>query len=210
MKKNSKIPDAAIERLALYTRPLMQLLENSISVISSEKLAELCHVNPAQVRKDLAYFGEFGIRGVGYDAGELLLEIKKILATNKSWTLCIMGVGNLGRAIVANENFRKMGYHFVAAFDIDPDKVGTKLPCGLVVEPVSRLKPQVQKKSIQIGVITTPPEEAQRVADLLMDAGVMGILNFSPTQVKTPKGYVIENVDFTVRFENLAYYLSKK
>jgi redox-sensing transcriptional repressor len=209
MKKTTKIPDAAIARLALYSRPLRALLESCVPVISSEKLAEFCSVNPAQVRKDLAYFGEFGVRGVGYDVGDLLREIKKILATDKEWILCIVGMGNLGHAIVENENFRKMGYRFAAAFDKDSKKAGEELPCGLVIEPVSRLRELIGALHIQIGVITTPPDAAQRVADLLMDAGIKAILNFSPTQVKTPKGYVIENVDFTVRFENLAYHISK-
>jgi len=209
MKKPTKIPDAAIERLALYSRPLRALEESGVSVISSEKLAEFCSVNPAQVRKDLAYFGEFGVRGVGYDVGDLLREIKKILATDREWTLCIVGMGKLGHAIVENENFRKMGYRFVAAFDKDRKRVGEQLPCGLIIENVDNLREVVRALHIQIGVITTPPDAAQRVADLLMDAGIKGILNFSPTQVKTPKGYTIENVDFTVRFENLAYYLSK-
>jgi redox-sensing transcriptional repressor len=208
MKKTTKIPDAAIERLAIYSRPLMNLLELGVSVISSEKLAESCGVNPTQVRKDLAYFGEFGTRGVGYDVGDLLRHIRKILSTDWEWNLCIVGVGNLGHAIVENGNIRKMGYKFVAAFDKDPDKIGKKLPSGLVIEPISKLREMVKPLQIQIGAITTPPEEAQRVADLMMDAGIIGILNFSPTQVKTPEGYVIENVDFTVRFENLAYHLA--
>jgi len=209
MKKCSKIPDAAIERLALYTRPLEVFMESGISVISSEKLAGFCCVNPAQVRKDLAYFGEFGVRGVGYDVGDLLREIRKILATDREWTLCIIGVGHLGKAIVENENFEKRGYTFVAAFDNDPNKIGSILPSGLVIEPVSGLEQRVRELRIQIGVITTPPDSAQRVADQLMDFGLRGILNFSPTQVKVPEGCIVENVDFAVRFENLAYYLSK-
>jgi len=196
MKKTSKIPDAAIERLALYSRPLRALLESGTTVISSEKLAGFCGVNPAQVRKDLAYFGEFGVRGVGYDASDLLREIKKILATDREWTLCLVGMGNLGNAIVQNENFGKMGYRFVAVFDKDPKKVGKTVPCGLVIEPVTRLRELIRSLHIQIGV-------------MLLDAGIKGILNFAPTQVKTPDGYVIENVDFGVRFENLAYHLSK-
>ena len=209
MKKCSKIPDAAIERLALYTRPLEAFMESGIPVISSEKLAGFCCVNPAQVRKDLAYFGEFGVRGVGYDVGDLLREIRKILATDREWTLCIVGVGHLGKAIVENENFGKRGYTFVAAFDNDPNKIGSILPSGLVIEPVSGLEQRVRELRIQIGVITTPPDSAQRVADQLMDFGLRGILNFSPTQVKVPEGCIVENVDFAVRFENLAYYLSK-
>ena len=209
MKKCTKIPDAAIERLAMYSRPLQALVESNVPVISSEKLANFCSVNPAQVRKDLAYFGEFGVRGVGYDVGNLLREIKKILATDQEWILCIVGMGNLGKAIVENDNFGKRGYRFVAAFDNDPKKIGETLPCGLSIEPMSRLEERVRTRHIQIGVITTPPESAQQVADKLMDTGLKGILNFSPTQVKAPEGYVIENVDFAVRFENLAYHISK-
>jgi redox-sensing transcriptional repressor len=209
MKKCSKIPDAAIERLALYSRPLQAFVESGVPVISSEKLAKFCSVNPAQVRKDLAYFGEFGVRGVGYDVGDLLREIKKILATDREWILCIVGMGNLGKAIVENDNFGKRGYKFVAAFDNDPKKTGETLPSGLLIESISRLEERVRTRHIQIGVITTPPESAQRVADQLMDAGLKGILNFSPSQVKTREGYVIENVDFAVRFENLVYHFSK-
>jgi redox-sensing transcriptional repressor len=209
MKKCTKIPDAAIERLALYSRPLEAFVESGVPVISSEKLANFCSVNPAQVRKDLAYFGEFGVRGVGYDVGNLLREIKKILATDREWTLCIVGMGHLGKAIVENDNFGKRGYKFVAAFDNDPKKIGETMPGGLLIEPMSRLVEQIRTLHIQIGVITTPPESAQRVADQLMDTGLKGILNFSPTQVKAPEGYVVENVDFAVRFENLAYHFSK-
>jgi len=209
MKKCSKIPDAAIERLALYSRPLEVFVQSGVPVISSEKLANFCSVNPAQVRKDLAYFGEFGVRGVGYDVENLLREIKKILATDREWTLCIVGMGHLGKALVENDNFGKRGYKFVAAFDNDPKKIGETLPSGLLIEPMSRLVEQIRTLHIQIGVITTPPESAQRVADQLMDTGLKGILNFSLTQVKAPEGFVVENVDFAVRFENLAYHFSK-
>ncbi|MDY6973147.1 MAG: redox-sensing transcriptional repressor Rex [Thermodesulfobacteriota bacterium] len=209
MTKYCKIPSPTIERLALYSRPLEALLGSAPPVISSERLAELCGVSPAQVRKDLAYFGEFGVRGVGYDVRALLQEIKKILATDRDWTLCIVGMGNLGSALVENENFRRRGYIFVAAFDADPEKVGKTLPCGLVIEPANRIRELVRERRIQIGVITTPPYEAQRVADLLKDAKVKAILNFAPTQVRIPDCYLVENVDFTVKLENLAYHLGR-
>ena len=209
MTKYYKIPSPTIERLALYSRPLEALLGSAPPVISSERLAGLCGVRPAQVRKDLAYFGEFGVRGVGYDVRALLQEIKKILATDREWTLCIVGMGNLGSALVENENFRKRGYRFVAAFDADPKKVGKTLPCGLVIEPATRIRELARLMRIQIGVITTPPYEAQRVADLLKAAKVKAILNFAPTQVRIPECCVVENVDFTVKLENLAYHLGK-
>ncbi len=207
MTKGSKIPGPTIERLALYSRPLDSLLEKGSPIISSENLAKLCGVNPAQVRKDLAYFGEFGVRGVGYDVRRLLKEIKKILATDREWTLCLVGVGNLGSALVENENFKRRGYRFVAALDSDPKKVGERLPCGLTIESLKKVRELVQTLAIQIGVITTPPSEAQRVADLLIDAGVKAVLNFAPIQVRVPEYCPVENVDITVRLEDLAYHL---
>jgi len=207
MNKTSKIPVPTIERLALYSRPLENLLDNGVLVISSVKLADLCGVNPAQVRKDLAYFGEFGTRGVGYDVQDLLKEIKRILATDREWALCIVGIGNLGNALVENENFRKRGYKFLAAFDSDPRKVNRVLYCGLTIKPASKITHLVRELHIEIGVIATPPFEAQKVTNLLIDSGVKAILNFAPVQVRAPEGCLVENVDFTVRLENLAYHI---
>jgi redox-sensing transcriptional repressor len=209
MNKSSKIPYPTIERLALYSRPLKALLDRDTSVISSEKLAELCGGNPAQIRKDLAYFGEFGVRGVGYDVKELLVKIREILSTDRTWTLCIVGMGNLGRALVENENFRKMGYLFMAAFDADPKKVGQVLPCGLTIEPASAIGKRVRELHIQIGVVTTPPSKAQRVANQLIRAGIKALLNFTPIQVRPAGKCIVENVDFSVKLENLAYHLAK-
>ena len=209
MIKDSKIPAPTIERLALYSRPLENLIKSGTDLISSEKLAYLCGVSSAQVRKDLAYFGEFGIRGVGYNTGALLNEIKKILATDREWTLCIVGMGNLGCALVENDNFKKMGYKFVAAFDVDPGKIGKTLPCGLIIESLSKAAKLVQSLHIEIGVVSTPPSMAQRVSDLLMDAGVKAILNFTSFQVSPPACCVVENVDFTMKLENLAYHLGR-
>ena len=186
-----------------------ELLESREIIISSEKLGAFCGVNPAQVRKDLTFFGEFGVRGVGYNIGNLLHHIQKILATDKEWHLCIVGLGNLGHALVENDNMRKRGYNFVAAFDIDPLKIGTKLDCGLTIEPNSRISVLVPKLNIEIGVIATPPLMAQGVSNLLMSAGVRGIYNLVPVQVRTDACCVVENVDFTVKLENLAYHIGK-
>ncbi len=209
MSKAAKIPAPSIKRLAYYSRPLEELLESGPPVISSEGLATLCGVQPAQVRKDLAYFGEFGVRGVGYNVRELLQEIKRILATDRRVPLCIVGVGNLGTSLIENENFKKRGYIFEAAFDSDPGKQGQKLSYGLIIEPNSRIKPVCQAKQIEIGVIATPPHVAQKVCRRLLDAGVRGILNFSPIQVRTTAEVQAENVDFTVKLENLAYHLHR-
>ncbi|HDZ91742.1 MAG: redox-sensing transcriptional repressor Rex [Deltaproteobacteria bacterium] len=209
MTKDSKIPNSTIERLAFYSRPLEALLKDGPPIISSEKLAGLCGVNAAQVRKDLAYFGEFGVRGVGYEIKALLREIKRILGTDRKWTLCIVGIGNLGISLVENENFRKRGYVFVAAFDSDARKVGTRLPCGLTVEHEGNIGKVVKALEIKIGVITTPARAAQRVAGILSKAGIKAILNFAPIQVRTPERCIIENVDFSVRLENLVYHLER-
>ncbi len=209
MKKALKIPYPTIERLALYSRPLEILLEEGYSITSSEKIAELCMVSPAQVRKDLAYFGEFGVRGVGYYIADLLSEIKKILATDRGWKLCIVGMGSFGNALVEDANFKKRGYKFMAAFDVSRDKIGKTLPCGLIIEPVTKLKELALDPGIEIGIITTPPREAQGVANMLADAGIKAILNFASLQIRAPQSCVVENIDFTVKLENLAYHLGE-
>jgi redox-sensing transcriptional repressor len=209
MDRESSIPDATIERIALYSRPIENLMEKGVKVVSSEKLAEMCRVNPAQVRKDLSYFGEFGVRGVGYDVRDLLGEIKKILVSDREWRLGIVGLGNLGMALVAHDNFLKRGYRFVAAFDSDPEKIGKKIPPGLIIQPVTKLNELAKELGIEIGVITTPSSRAQSVADMLIEAGMKAILNFSPIQVRKPECCLVQNVDFTVNLDNLAFYLKK-
>ncbi len=206
--KFSKIPAATITRLSIYSRTLEKLTNEGANVISSERLASLCGVNPAQIRKDLAYFGEFGVRGVGYYAKELLFEIKKILGLNKSWKLGLFGAGNLGCALIAHENFAKQGYHFVAAFDIDPAKVGRKLASGLIIHHLSDLATVGAATGIEIGVISTPATAAQDIANRLSRVGIRGILNFAPVQIQVDDGLKIENVDFTVKLDNLAYHLT--
>jgi redox-sensing transcriptional repressor len=209
MVKESKIPDATIERIALYSRPLERLLENGEQLVSSERLAELCNVNPAQVRKDLSYFGEFGVRGIGYDVLDLLKEIRKILVSDREWKMGIVGIGNLGMALVENANFAKRGYKFVAAFEVDPQKIGKELPCGLIIQSVENLKTLTQDLGIEVGVIATQPSQAQAAADMLIETGIKAILNFSPVQLRQPKGCLLENVDFSVKLDDLAYHLSK-
>lgn len=206
--KFSRIPAAAITRLSRYTRALEELDSQNIKVISSEKLAEYCDVNSAQIRKDLAYFGEFGVRGVGYFIKELLFEIKRILGLHKEWNLAIVGMGNLGCALIAHSNFAKQGYRFVAAFDVDPDKIGRILPTGIPISPLGDLKKICLEKEVDIAVIATPAAKAQDVVNLVIDIPVRGILNFSPAQLHVPEGFVVHHIDFTVKLDRLAYRLS--
>jgi redox-sensing transcriptional repressor len=206
--KFTKIPGATITRLSLYSRNLEDLLRDDVKVVSSEKLAERCGVNSAQIRKDLAYFGEFGVRGVGYYVRDLLFEIKKILGLNKEWNLALVGIGNLGSALIAHENFARQGYRFVAAFDNDPNKIGKKLSSGLLIDHIENLPAVKIKANIEIGVISSPASRAQDVANRLIDADVRAILNFAPVHIQAPPGFCAENVDFTVKLDNLAYHLT--
>ena len=207
MYKTEKIPKATITRLSLYYRQLELLEFDGYRMVSSEKLAWLCQVNPAQVRKDLGYFGEFGVRGVGYDVRDLQREIKRILAVNRNWNMGIVGIGNLGTALLQHQNFPARGFNFVAAFDADQNKIGKTVSSGLVIRNIKTLKGAVQELEIEIGVITTPPSVAQGIADIFLDSHVNAILNFSPTQIHVPECCLVENIDFTVKLDILTYKL---
>ncbi|MGQ9508946.1 MAG: redox-sensing transcriptional repressor Rex [Thermodesulfobacteriota bacterium] len=210
--KYQKIPEATIRRLSRYSRCLEEMDQNGEKVVSSAQLASKCMVNPAQVRKDLAYFGEFGVRGVGYYVKDLLSSIKKILGLNKEWRMAVIGIGNLGSALLSYKDFLKQNYKIVAAFDIDPPKVigrvSEKLGKPVEILHIHRIKEVAKERKIEIGLITTPPSEAQSVANLLVEAGIRGILNFAPTQITVPEGYVVKDVFFTNILDNLAYLLS--
>lgn len=206
--KFMKIPAATITRLSIYSRALEAMAEEGVSVVSSKHLADVCSVNPAQIRKDLAYFGQFGVRGVGYFVKELLFDIKKILGLNKQWNLAIVGMGNLGCALLAHQNFSKQGYRFACAFDADLMKVGRKLATGLLIHSVDELVRVCRDTGAEIGVICTPPDKAQEIANRFLEVPVKAILNFAPVQIQVPDGCKVENVDFTVKLDNLAYHLT--
>ena len=210
--KYQKIPEATIRRLSRYSRCLEEMEEKGEKVVSSAQLANKCIVNAAQVRKDLAYFGEFGVRGVGYYVKDLLNNIKEILGSNKEWRMALIGVGNLGSSLLAYKDFLKQNYTIVAAFDIDPPKVigrvSEKLGKPVEIFHINRIKEVARERKIEIGLITTPPSEAQNVADILVEAEVKGILNFAPAQITVPEGFTVKNVFFTTILDNLAYLLS--
>jgi redox-sensing transcriptional repressor len=210
--KYSKVPEATIRRLSRYSRCLEELDGKGERVISSAELASKCAVNAAQVRKDLAYFGEFGIRGVGYYVKDLFHDIRKILGLNKEWRMAVIGIGNVGSALLSYKDFLKQNYKIVAAFDIDPlnviGRVSERLGKPVEILHINRLKEVAKERKIEIGIITTPPEAAQDVVGLLVDAEIRGILNFAPTHVVVPEGFVVKDVFFTTVLDNLAYLLS--
>lgn len=209
MRRAKKIPKPTITRLSLYYRQLELMKFDGYRMVSSEKLAWLCQVNPAQVRKDLGYFGEFGVRGVGYDVQELHEQIKKILAINKEWNTAIAGIGRLGSALLQHKNLAERGFKCVAAFDIHPEKIGIHTPTGVVIQHIDELQETVKERNIKIGIITVPPHEAQKVADYFFEAQVYAILNFSPTRIQAPDCCLVENIDFTVKLDILTYKLTK-
>ena len=163
-------------------------------MVSSAQLASRCAVNAGTVRKDLSYFGEFGTRGLGYHVKDLLSDIRRVLGLNKEWRIAVIGIGNLGSSLLAYNDFLRQNYKIVAAFDVDPLKVigrvSEKFGQPVEVLYTNRIKEVAKERKIEIGLITTPSSEAQNVADMLVEAGVRGILNFAPAQITVPKGYV--------------------
>jgi len=206
--KFERIPRATISRLAVYVQELEVMEQQGIKVISSEKLAQLCGVNPSQIRKDLAYFGEFGVRGVGYYVRELREAIKQSLGLDRTWNVVLVGVGNLGRALLRHNLFRKRGFIIVAAFDCDPFKIGEEI-AGLEVNCSSKLPKSTRDMNVEIGIITTPPERAQRAANYLIEGGIKGIVNFAPSRITTPEHISVEYVDFIHHMFSVAFNITQ-
>ena len=202
--KSKHIPRATIQRLATYVQVLENFSRDNVEVISSNPLADACGVNGSQVRKDLAYFGEFGIRGVGYHVKSLIAAITSSLGVDREWRMALIGVGNLGKAILNHGEFRSRGFKIVGIFDCDPFKIG-EIVHGLEVHCTRDLKDMVTDLNIEIGIITTPPERAQRAAQHLMDAGITSILNFAPSRIKVPDRINVEYVDFFHHLYALAF-----
>lgn len=202
-----KIPSIAVSRLSVYTRNLEMLEQRGLKVISSGGLADICGVNPAQIRKDLAYFGQFGVRGVGYYVRELLSEIRKILGMDRQWQLGLVGVGNLGSALLRHAQYVKRGYVFVAAFDRKPKRIGAQIG-NVEVAPIEDLNRLVREKGVEIGVIAVKPDWAQTACDLLIKAGISGIMNFAPIQLQCPPHVFVENVDYSLKLDILTYRLT--
>ncbi len=205
--KRERIPQPTIQRMGVYIQVLEELLSQQQKVISSEKLAEKCEVNPSQIRKDLAYFGEFGVRGVGYYVENLLNAIKHFLKIDRNWNCILVGVGNLGRALLRHQQLARKGFIIRMAFDCDPFKIGEEI-AGHEVICTRRLKEKSQEMPIDIALITTPPDRAQRAANYVVQAGIKGIINFSPSLIHVPKDVIVDYVDFSNHLISLAFRLS--
>ena len=203
-----KIPEMTIRRLSVYTRCLLQLEEDGVKTISSQDLAERFNLNSAQVRKDLAYFGEFGVRGIGYYVAGLKAELQKILGLDREWAVALVGFGNLGSALFHYRGFSRQGFRIAAIFDSDPGKAGRTVD-GVPICASTDLAREVKARGIQIAIVAVPSEAAQTVIDDLTAAGIRAVLNFAPTRLKAPRDVRLKNVDLSIELETLSFYLAK-
>ncbi|UCG57311.1 MAG: redox-sensing transcriptional repressor Rex [Phycisphaerales bacterium] len=200
-----RIPDETVRRLPIYLRALLFAADQGQESISSRDLADFVGVNPWQIRKDFSYFGEFGTRGVGYDIYELAQQIKKILKLDVTKQAALVGVGNLGSAILAYPDLRMFGLDITAVFDVNPRKIGRKVG-DVEIESVSRLR-TLERRKINLAIIAVPRNAAQKVAEALVRAGVMGILNFSACYITVPRRVKVITIDIATDLARLPYYV---
>jgi redox-sensing transcriptional repressor len=202
-----KIPRPTVKRLSLYLRELESRAKQDKQTISSKQLGNALGLTDAQVRKDLAYFGQFGHPGIGYQVAELTGRLRQILRTDRTWNAAVVGAGNIGRALMAYQRFRRKGFEIVAVFDKDPAVVGQAI-AGHRVRPMSDLPSLVPERQVTLGILTVPADSAQEVADALIDSGVKGILNFAPIRIDVRDAVSVASVDLSVTIEQLAFQVS--
>ena len=204
-----RIPEATVARLPLYYRALVEMAEQKLATVSSERLAEMAGVNAAKVRKDFSYLGSYGTRGVGYDVEYLLFQISRELGLTQDWPVVIVGVGNLGHALANYRGFSARGFRVVGLVDADASKHGEQVG-GLLVEPIEDLPRIVAEREVAIGIIATPAAAAQEVAGLLVQAGVTSVLNFAPTVIAVPPGVSLRKVDLSIELQILSFYQQRR
>ncbi|MFZ9882067.1 MAG: redox-sensing transcriptional repressor Rex [Phycisphaerales bacterium] len=207
MPHRRDIPKPAARRLSLYLRELSSRHEQGEETVNSKALGLSLGLTDAQVRKDLAIFGQLGHPGRGYRVAELIDSLRRIMGRDRAWTACVVGAGNIGRALVSYDRFRKEGFSIVAVFDGGAAMVGREVG-GLKVRPMSELAKAVAAEGIELGIIAVPRDAAQQVADALVAAGIKGILNFAPRRIVVRDGISIVSVDFTVALEQLAFQVA--
>jgi len=207
MAKSEKISEAVVRRLPIYLRYLSHLQQMGVTTVSSQQMGKILDINPAQIRKDLAAFGDFGKKGIGYDVHYLIEKIRHILKLDQEIHVALVGAGHLGHAISNYNAYLQDNMRIVAIFDADPNKLGKPI-AGLPIQPMDELKQTVRDKQIRLAIITVPAAAAQSVADLLIDAGIEGILNFAPITLRTDKDVRIDYADVTSSLQSLAFYLT--
>ncbi len=204
-----EIPDVVIDRLPVYARALAALQRNGREVVSSQELGAQLGVTPAQIRKDLSYFGRFGKQGRGYNVQRLLEELHQILGLDRKWQMVVVGVGQLGRAVLSYGGFAPQGFRIIEAFDDDPRVVGQHLG-DLVVKPVEEMSATLSGMAIDIGIVATPAASAQKVIDLLVGCGVKAILNYAPIAAHVPAHVHVKDIDPVLSLQSMTFYLKNE
>ncbi|WP_409178665.1 redox-sensing transcriptional repressor Rex [Brevibacillus fortis] len=207
MAKHEKISEAVVRRLPIYLRYLSYLQQVEVTTVSSQQMGKNLDVNPAQIRKDLAAFGDFGKKGIGYDVDYLVEKIREILKLTDEIRVALVGAGHLGHAISNYNAYLKDNMRIAAIFDNNPEKQGKKV-AGIPIQPLSELEETVVNKQIKLAIITVPAPAAQSVCDQLTQAGIRGILNFAPTTIRAGKDVRVHYADVTSNLQSLAYYLT--
>ena len=202
--REALVPKAVVSRLSLYLRELQHLHRRDQKTISSSKLGRALGFSAAQVRKDFAYFGQFGYPGIGYRCEELSDKIKKILGTDKAWPVVLVGCGNMGQALLGYRGFAKQGFNVVAVVDVDENVLGNTFQ-GLVVQHIRWLPEIVKQHSLQVAILAVPATAAAEAAEQILDAGITGILNFAPVTLSVPKSVSLVEVDLAMELEQLAF-----
>jgi redox-sensing transcriptional repressor len=205
-----QVSELTTNRLSIYLRCLTELERAGVGTISSQGLAEQFHLNAAQIRKDLAYFGEFGVRGVGYYVKDLRRHLREILGLDRRLRVAIVGAGNLGLALADYPGFRQEGFEIVALFDTLNEKVGHVSRAGVPIHDIRQLKRIVRQERVSIGVIAVPASAAQNVVNIVVAAGIKAILNFSPGALTVPPDVKLKSVDLTVSLESLSFFLARE
>lgn len=205
---SENVPDSSVRRLSAYLRQLEHLSATGVKSVSSRQLAERLEVGAAQVRRDLALFGQFGHPGIGYGVTELIDRLRRILGTHKRWKVVVVGAGELSHALLRYPGFPSRGFDLVAAFDTDPKKVGTKIG-GVSIRHVDELSSFVAESGVRLAILAVPADAAQAAAELLADAGITGILNFATASLEAPPGVHISQVDITAHLEKLSFQVTR-
>lgn len=202
-----EVPEVVVTRLPQYVRILSQLLAERVEVVNSQQLGERLQITPAQIRKDLSYFGRFGKQGRGYSVRHLLNQLQQILGLDSGWNVAVVGVGRLGRAILSYPGFTPAGFRLVAAFDGDAAMVGQQVG-ELTVRPLEELDRLVQEHQVRIAIVAVPSGQTQQVIDRLVGCGVRAILNYAPITPLVRKGVRVQNIDPVLALQSMTYYLN--
>ncbi len=206
--KTEKVSELTTNRLSVYLRCLNDLAANGVETVSSQALAEQFNLNSAQIRKDLAYFGEFGVRGVGYYVEDLRRDLRKILGLNTKRRVAIIGMGNLGTALANYQGFNRDSFEIVALFDDDPAKHGVRTRGGIEIQSTANLAEALRRESVEIAMLAVPAHVAERALEQVTDAGVKAVLNFAPVHLTPKPGIKVKTVDLTISLESLSYFLA--